>query len=251
MSATKKITVTVLTKNSEKYIIDCLSSLSKFNEVVILDNGSEDNTLSLASKFNNVSIFVHEFIGFGPMKNIAAEKSSNEWILSIDSDEVLSDDLLSSIDKLDLNDKKIVYGFKRLNHYNKKPILCCGWDNDIVMRLYNKNYTKFTDSMVHEKIQYKKDTHESILNGNLLHYPFDDATSLLDKIQRYSSLYATQSNKISSPTKAVIHAGFSFFKNYFLQKGILHGYEGLLISISNANGVFYKYIKLYEKHKRR
>ncbi len=244
-----KISVTILTKNSQKYIKECLESLRDFDEIIVLDNGSSDETIEIAKSFENVKLIEHKFIGFGALKNLAIEKAKNEWILSIDSDEILSSKLLESIKNLELKDKNIVYEISRLNHYKKKPIKCCGWYPDRVLRLFNRKYTKFSDVLVHESLIKKDDTQVEKLNGFLLHYPFENATELIEKMQRYSTLYAKESKKKSTPTKAFFRATFAFFKNYILQRGFLCGYEGLLISISNANGVFYKYIKLYEKGK--
>lgn len=243
----EQISVTVLTKNSERYLERCLDALTEFDEVVILDNGSEDKTLEIAATYANVKIVEHSFIGFGPMKNLAAEYASNDWIFSIDSDEVLSDVLLKSISRLKPEKTDFIYAIHRLNHYKGRPIRCCGWYPDTVLRLFNRTHTQFNDAMVHESLILKPGTEKMTLYGELKHYPFDNVASLISKMQSYSTLYAQQSNKASSPSKAFWRAVFAFFKNYFLQKGFLCGYEGLVISVSNANGVFYKYMKLYEK----
>jgi len=242
-----KISVTILTKNSQKYLKQCLDALGNFDEVLILDNGSNDKTLEIVAGYENVTLIEHSFIGFGPMKNLAAEKARNDWIFSVDSDEIVSEVLVDSIRELDPVQVSRVYTIDRLNHYNGKPIRCCGWYPDIVMRLFNRTYTHFNDAMVHESLLLKPDTQKTALAGTLKHYPFDDIGSLISKMQSYSTLYAQQSEKTSSPLKAFGRATFAFFKNYFLQKGFLCGYEGLVISVSNANGVFYKYMKLYEK----
>jgi len=121
---------------------------------------------------------------------------------------------------------------------------------DRVLRLFNKNVVRqFSNVMVHESIIIHKDTKIETLKGNILHFPFDSIEELIDKMQRYSTLYAQESQKSSSPFKAFFRATFAFLKNFFLQKGFLCGWEGFVISVSNANGVFYKYIKLYEKQK--
>jgi len=242
-----QITVTVLTKNSQKYLSRCLDALKAFDEVLLLDNGSEDETLKIAENYENVTILEHPFIGFGPMKNMAAEKARNDWIFSVDSDEVASGELIDSIRQADPAQIKRIYAVSRLNHYNGKPVRCCGWYPDTVLRLFNRTHTQFNGAMVHESLILKPETEKMELSGELKHYPFDDIASLISKMQSYSTLYAQQSNKTSSSSKAFWRAVFAFFKNYFLQKGFLCGYEGLIISVSNANGVFYKYMKLYEK----
>jgi len=239
----------MLTKNSEKYLEESLKALSVFDEILILDNGSTDSTLEIASSFRNVKIITGQFIGFGPLKNRAAKEASNDWIFSIDSDEIVTPKLLESINKLDLTKKQRVYSVSRLNHYRGKPIKCCGWYPDRVLRLYNRTFTGYNDAVVHESLQLPEGTEMLTLDGYLKHYPFDNVESLIEKMQSYSTLYAEQSEKTSSPSKAAFRALYAFLKNYLIQRGFLWGYEGLLISVSNANGVFYKYMKLYEKQK--
>ena len=238
------ISVTMLTKNSSRYIEACLSSLVDFDEVVVLDNGSTDDTLEIAQRFANVKIFTSEFIGFGPLKNLAQTHASHDWILSIDSDEVLTPELRQAIQNTTF-DEQCIYGFNRLNHFKGQPVHCCGWDKDTVKRIYNRTRTQFDNAQVHESIQMQGLTLTTI-RGNLLHYSYDSIEELIDKLQKYSTLWAEQNyqKKTSSIFKAVYKSLFAFFKNYILQKGILHGGIGLLISVCAAFGVFAKYAKL-------
>ena len=244
-----KISVTILTKNSSKYIKECLEALKSFDEIIILDNGSTDNTIDIASSFSNVKIYKNKFIGFGPLKNLAISYTSNDWILSVDSDEILSFELVDEILNKQLDSKK-VYSILRDNYYNGKLIKCCGWGNDFVNRLFNKQTTQFNNKEVHESLILDNVSVEKLQNS-FKHYSFNNISELLDKMNRYSSLYAKEhkGKKSSSLLKAFFRALFAFFKNYFLQKGIFCGYEGLVISVSNANGVFYKYLKLYEENR--
>jgi glycosyltransferase involved in cell wall biosynthesis len=246
-----KISVTILTKNSQKYIEECLFSLIKFDEVIVLDNGSDDKTIQIAEKFKNVVIKKSEFIGFGPLKQLAVSYASHDWILSVDSDEIFSKELVNEILSLEL-DEDSIYSILRDNYYNKKLIRCCGWDNDYVERLFNKHRVNFNDKQVHEGLIISNKCIVKKLENSFKHYTFDIAEELLYKLNKYSTLYAKENRveKKSSAFIAFFKATFSFFKNYILQKGFLYGYEGLLISVSNANGVFYKYIKLYEENKR-
>lgn len=246
----EQISVTILTKNSQKYLEQCLNSLKLFDEIIILDNGSTDETLKIASSFPNVKIVKYQFIGFGPLKNLALKEAKNDWILSIDSDELVTPELIESIKSINLNEINNVYQISRENYYLNKHIKCCGWHPDIVTRLFNRKHTHFNDAKVHESLIIHPDTKIITLKGKIRHYPFDSVESLIDKMQRYSTLYAEQNSRPSSPLKATVRALFAFFKNYILQRGFLYGYEGLLISVSNANGVFYKYMKLYEKQRK-
>lgn len=244
------ISVTILTKNSQTYLERCLEALREFDEIIVLDNGSMDTTMEIAARYQNVRIIEHSFIGFGPLKNLAIDYAKHNWILSIDSDEIADSILIEEIRSLELTDPSIIYSIPRDNYYNGRLIRCCGWYPDRVLRLFNRSHTRFNDAQVHESLQKNEHTKVKELQGHLKHFSFANASELIDKMQKYSTLYAQQSCKTSSPAKAFWRAVFAFIKNYFLQKGFLYGYEGLLISISNANGVFYKYIKLYEKNQK-
>ncbi len=241
------ISVTVLTKNSEAWIGECLSALEVFAEVVIIDNGSTDDTISIATGFRNVALYEHPFIGFGPLKNLAVDKASNDWILSVDSDEVVTPELASEILSLNLDCNRL-YAIERDNYYHRRLIRGCGWQNDIVQRLFNRKSTRFNGKLIHEGLEKKENLKTEILQGKLKHYSYDNASQLIHKMQQYSSLWAEehQGNTQASPFKALLTGMLTFFKSYVLKNGWVYGYEGLLISISNANGAFYKYIKLYE-----
>ena len=117
-----------------------------------------------------------------------------------------------------------------------------------MIRVFNKNYTKFNENIVHESVIVPKDAKLKRLEAGLKHYAFDSVSALLKKLDRYTELYAEQNKgkKQSSISKAILHGFFSFFKNYLLKKGFLYGYKGFLISTCNALGSFFKYIKLYE-----
>jgi len=245
----KNISVTILTKNSQKYLKRCLDALKEFNEIIVLDNGSNDKTLEMAKSYPNVKIIEHPFIGFGPLKNLAIKYAHNDWILSIDSDEIATPELIKEIKCINPKEILNIYAVCRENYYNGRLIKCCGWYPDKVLRFFNRTHTSFDNKMVHESLIIHPDTRKKNLQGTLKHFSFDSVAELIDKMQRYSTLYAEQSDKSVSPIEASLHALYSFIKNYFFQKGFLYGYEGFLISISNASGVFYKYMKLYEKHR--
>ncbi len=244
------ISVTILTKNSAAYLAECLSALEAFAEVVIIDNGSTDDTIAIASGFRNVTFHKHPFIGFGPLKNMAVDMASNDWILSVDSDEIVTPELAHEILSLNLN-SNIVYVMERDNYYHRRLICACGWENDRVERLFNRKSTRYDDKQVHEGLTMNGNLKTEMLSGRLKHYPYDNASQLLQKMQHYSTLWAEEyrGQKKTSPFKALLYGMLTFLKSYLLKNGWRYGYEGLLISVSNANGVFYKYIKLYEANK--
>jgi len=246
----ESISVTILTKNSEKHIARCLMALSTFPEVILLDNGSTDNTVTIASGFSNVLIRHTPFLGFGHLKNLAASYATHNWILSVDSDEVLSPELVIQITTQNLQ-PGTVYRFLRLNHYGKRLINACGWKNDYVFRLYNRQTTAFTPKEVHESIIRDGLTTKTI-TGTMAHYSFENTGELLQKLNQYTTLFARE-NRIkrkSSVFKALYKAAWTFIRNYFLQRGFQYGFEGFLISACNANGALYKYLKLHEANRR-
>ena len=241
------ISVTVLTKNSAACLVECLNALEAFAEVVIIDNGSTDDTISIASGFKNVKLYEHPFTGFGPLKNLAVDHASNDWILSVDSDEIVTPELASEILSLNLDCNRL-YAMKRDNYYHRKLIRGCGWQNDSVQRLFNRKSSRFDDKLIHEGLQMNESLKTETLQGRLKHYTYDNASQLVQKMQHYSTLWAEEHHgrKKASPLKAVLYGFFTFLKSYVLKSGWIDGYQGVLISISNANGAFYKYIKLYE-----
>ncbi len=242
----------MLVKNSERYLAEVLAALADFDEVLLLDNGSTDRTLEIAAGFANVRVCKYGFTGFGPMKNLAASMAKHPWIFSIDSDEVPDAELVASIRAaVEHNDPNTVYTLSRLNHYNGRFIKACGWYPDILPRLYHRNYAGFNNRRVHESLQLGPKNHVRSLKGHLKHYSFQNAEGLIQKMQQYSTLYAEENRyrKTSSVFKAVLHSGTSFLKNYFLKRGIFYGADGLIISTANAQGSYYKYIKLYEHNR--
>lgn len=245
------ISVTVLTRNSQKYLKEVLDSVRSFDEVVIYDTGSTDETLAIARQYPNVTIYEAAFEGFGPTHNKASAKAKHPWILSIDSDEVVTPEMAAEIAKTQLRADS-AYSFPRHNYFNGKLIKWCGWYPDRQVRLYNRETSQFTQAQVHEAIITSGLKHVP-LQSPMIHYSYANLSDFLNKMQSYSDLFALQNRgkKSSSPLKATAHACFAFFKSYFLKRGFLGGYEGFVISSYNAHTAFYKYLKLYEANQQK
>jgi glycosyltransferase involved in cell wall biosynthesis len=239
----------MIVKDAKLSIESTLNSLKDFREVVVYDNGSTDGTIDIARRFDNVVLIEGEFYGFGQTKNRATSYTSNDWVLSLDSDEIMSSELTNNIKNLTLDDKT-VYSLLRINYYKNRQIKYC-WSNDIIARLYNKNETAFVDNSVHEYV-IQKGYKNIILQGVISHYPYQNITDFITKLDRYSTIFAQENRnkKASSPTKAIFNGIYSFIKTYFFKKGFLDGYSGLVIAFSHMATNFYKYIKLYELNKK-
>lgn len=243
-----KISVTLLAKNSERHLKEVLEALEGFDEVILYDNGSKDKTLEIAKTFPYLTIEEGKFYGFGRTHNLVSEMAKNDWILSLDTDEVLTEDLKEEIGRLALK-RGEVYSFPRDNYYRGKKVSGCGWSPDRVIRLYHRKDTAFSEAHVHEKI-VSQGLKEISLKEPLIHYSYDNISDFLRKMDHYSELFSEErKGKVaSSPLKAMGHAFFAFFKSYFLKRGLFDGYRGFLISAYNGHTAFYKYLKLYEKN---
>jgi glycosyltransferase involved in cell wall biosynthesis len=251
MPPAQHISVTILTRDAERMLHACLQALSCFSDIVVLDNGSLDATLDIARGFANVRLFQEPFTGFGPLHNRAAELAANDWILSIDSDEIVTPELCTEIRALPL-DSDCVYSFPMENYFNGRRITCCGWHPDRHVRLFHRRRTRFTNVAVHEGV-ITRGLREIRLQHPVRHFSYGCVADFLTKMQRYSDQFAAQhvGGRSASPLKAVLRGAFAFFKSYVLQRGMFHGYEGLLISAYNGHTAFYKYLKLYEANQNR
>ena len=243
------ISVTILTKDSQQYLEEVLTALYAFDEVLVCDTGSTDGTLDIARQFPNVLVHRLKFNGFGPAHNHASNLAKNDWILSIDSDEIVTEELAREIQAL-VPERGSVYSFPRRNEYRGKWIKGCGWHPDRQIRLYHRMDTRFTNAQVHESVISDDLKHVS-LKGALRHYSYEKVDDFLKKMQTYSTLFAAQHQGIkkSSFGKAISHGCFAFFKSYILKKGLLGGQEGFEISFYNGATAFYKYLKLAEANR--
>lgn len=238
----------MITKNAERMLHDCLSSLVKLDEVVIYDNGSTDHTLEIAAQFPNVKVFEGEFLGFGDTKKHASTLATNDWIFSLDADEVVSEELVDELLSIKL-DEKTCYDVRRDNYYRRKHIKCCGWYPQYITRLYHRTQTNFSNAVVHETIK-TDGLNRGELQHPIKHYSFHSVADFLVKIQSYSEIYADdmKGRKTVSVFTAYSRGMFAFIKSYFFRKGWCSGFEGFVISFFLALGTTVKYLKLYEKN---
>lgn len=246
-----RISATILTRDSSRRIADVLAALAWCDEVIVLDTGSTDTTVAIASGFANARIHALEdgFKGFGHAHQQACRLARNDWILSIDSDEVVSIELIAEIADLHLC-PRTVYTIPFHNHFNGRLIRSCGWHPDRHERLFNRKTTDFCASEVHEKVQ----TRGLVVRGlrhPVHHYSYDNADDFLRKMRAYGQLFAAQNvgRKRAGPGKAVRSGLWAFFKSYLLQRGFLEGYEGLVISVYKAQTAFWKYLLLHEANR--
>lgn len=245
----KNISVTVLTKNSERYLDAVLKSLHGFGEVMIYDTGSTDRTKEIADSYEHATWIEGFFDGFGETHNRASSLARHDWILSIDSDEVLSIDLKKEIENCVLNPQS-VYSISRRNFYKGKVIKSCGWSPDYQIKLYNRVVTKYSQAAVHEAV-VAQGLKKVFFKHHVDHFPYASIEDFLHKMQSYSTLFARQhqGKRSSSTPKAIFRGLYTFLRCYFLQRGILEGSEGFEIAIYNAMTTYYKYLKLRDANR--
>lgn len=239
------ISVIVITKNEAQNIDDCLASVNWADEIIVVDSGSTDGTVDICKKYTD-KIFVTDWPGFGPQKNRALEKATQPWVLSLDADERVTDQLREEIvNAIASGSANTGYDVPRKSTYCGRFMARSGWYPDYVLRLFRRDCGRFSDDAVHEKVIVEGSTGR--LTTPLLHYSFDNLEQVLHKVDHYSSLAARQlfeRGRQATLATAIFKGMWSFIRSYFLKLGFLDGREGLMLAISNAEGTYYKYAKL-------
>ena len=244
------LSVIVITKNESTHIGSCLQSVSWADEIIVLDSGSEDDTVEIAKQYTS-SVFITDWPGFGVQKQRALHKAQGDWVLSIDADEVVPPELRMEIEKALQQEKFNGYNIPRISSYCGRQIRHGGWWPDLVLRLFRRNAGYFTESVVHERIVVQGDIGE--LTVPLIHDAFVNLDEVLQKVNSYSSLGAKMLHEKgvqSSISKALIKAFWTFMRTYCVKASFLDGRQGLMLAISNAEGTYYKYVKLLELYDR-
>ncbi len=236
----------IISRDAARTIQATLASLRAFPEVVLYDNGSSDDTVAVAARFPNVKIVTGEFEGFGQTKNKAAKLASGDWILSIDADESVSDELLASLDALDLSETRQTYTIHRHNLFMGKDIRWGGWGNDWLVRIYNRLQTGLSNSLVHEKVVVPDGAQPRRVDGALWHDNIHDIDQFLKKISYYTELRRQEAGKrVHGPVVIMMRTVWTFFRGYVLKLGLLAGWRGLVIAVCDAVGTFFKHMKRY------
>ena len=239
-----ELSVIIITKNEAHNIRRCLESIKWANEIIIVDSGSQDNTVTICREYTD-NILETDWAGYGPQKNRALALATKDWVLSLDADEQVSPALKLKIDKiLQAPERFVAYRVKRPVVFLHKIIkYACGADNTV--RLFKRGCARFTDDIVHETI--KVDGKVGKINEPIFHYSFANVAAVLEKMNKYTTLVAKQratAGKKGSIFKAITHAIWMFIKVYLLKAGFLDGRAGFILSVTFAEGAYYRYIKL-------
>lgn len=243
-----KISGVVITYNEENNIARCLDSLQEVtDEIVVIDSFSKDRTKEICLS-RGVRFVEHPFRSHIDQKNYGLTQASYPYVLSLDADEYLSEELKKSILEAKETWPAEAYRMNRLSSYGNRWIKHGSWYPDRKVRLWNRSVGFWGGENPHDKVMVKAGTRVLHLKGNILHRAYQDCHSTLEKVQRYSSIFAFENSgkEPSSVGKIMVHTLWAFCQSYVVKRGFLDGFEGLMVAMAEANHVFYKYAKLHE-----
>ncbi len=243
--ARASLSVVIITKNEEGNIRECLESVSWVDEIIVVDSGSEDNTIAICKDYTDKVFINEDWKGFGCQKNLALQQAAKDWVLSLDADERITSALRIEIENVINNSAFSAFAIPRQAFFLGQAMKHGGWWPDYVVRLFRRNTGVFSDDIVHERILVNDPVRK--LSTPLLHYSYTSLDQLMAKMNQYSSAgayKAYQQGKNSGLLKAIAKAKWTFFKAYFLRLGVLDGQAGFIAAFSKAEETYYRYLKL-------
>lgn len=247
-----KITAYIMAKNEEDRIGSCIDSLQWCDEVVVADTGSADNTVSIATK-KGCRVIEVPFGGFGPTRNSIIDKIDSPWIACFDADEICTEELASEMKRAAASNSASAYLANRLTFLLGKPVKHSGWNPDFRHAvLFKKGEYRYTQRNIHESFECSGKVEK--LNSVFYHHSFPSLSYMLAKEKSYSELGAKElldSNKKVSLAKGCLHSVWAFFRHYFIKKGFLDGWRGLLVASSSAHATFFRYAIAYEMRRKK
>ncbi len=242
------LSVVIITFNEERNIARCLESVEHIaHEIVVVDSFSTDRTEAICRSKPKVKFIQHAFEGHIQQKNFALDQAANDWVLSLDADEALSETLCQSIRTVLEGPNANGYSFNRLSNYCGKWIRHGSWYPDIKLRLFDRRTVRWTGVNPHDKAEFLASEKAIHLKGDLYHYSYytlDEHTRKLDYFSTLAAKAYAEKGKKAGWFQLVVNPSFAFFRDYFLRLGFLDGYEGWLIARLTAIYTFQKYAKL-------
>ena len=243
-----RLSVLTITYNEEKNIADCLESVRWADEVIVVDSGSNDRTVEIARCYTDKILQV-EWRGYGASRNSALAVATGDWVLWLDADERVPDDLAREIAEVmrSENGRHNAYDVARRAYFLGRWIRHAGWYPSRIVRLFRRRCGTFNDSRVHEQLLI--DGSVGSLQHDLIHYTDPDLRHYFDKFNRYTTLAAEDMHAAGRKFRIpdiFVRPAFIFFKMYILRLGFLDGMQGLILSAVSSAYVFTKYAKLWE-----
>ncbi|MFQ3573322.1 MAG: glycosyltransferase family 2 protein [Thermodesulfovibrionales bacterium] len=246
MDSKTGLSVTIVAGNAEDTIADCLKSVSFADEiVVVIDSRCEDNTKAIAESFG-CRVYTEEWKGYDGQKNSAVQKCTNEWVLSIDSDETVPDTTRDAILKELLSPRCDVYRLPRKNHLHGRWLKRGDFWPDWQIRLFKKSSGRFVGNP-HDK--WVSNAPVGTIDEPIEHYSFKDYEDMIRRMNTYSNIGALELYKKgikANRLTPLVHGLSMFIKIYLIKRGFLDGFDGLVNAVLKASGSFFKYAKLIE-----
>ncbi len=240
-----RISAVIIAKNEADNLKQSLPKLAWCDEIVVVDDNSSDATAEVALSYG-AKVYQRTFDGFGTQKRFAVSKSSNDWILNIDADEVLSDALIKELQSIVDTTNTHAYNIP-IRHVFLGKVFMHGKESAYKhLRLFNRNYGNFDEAKVHEKVEIKGKVAD--LNNVILHYSYKNLSHYFTKFNQYTDIGAAKlKEKGKSRSLLMCLAGFPvyFIKHYFIYGNILNGWQGFVWAYLNAWYHTVKYLKLY------
>ena len=248
----QKFSAVIICKNEEEHIGACLRSLQGVtDDVVVLDNGSSDRTREIVAG-SGARLIVDRWQGYGKTKNQAALQAKYDWIISLDADEQLDDELKNYLKQASPQNDNEVLVVRFKNFLGGKHLKWGEWGNDKHIRGFNRNSVKWDVEAVHEKLLLPASVNKKFADGYVLHYTAKNIQEYSEKMRRYALLNAEKyaaSGKRSSWVKILFSPVFSFLKYYFFKLGFLDSWQGLVCATMTSYYTFLKYARLLELNK--
>ncbi len=241
----------LIIKNEADKLEKCLQSIHGWvDEIVIIDSGSTDNSLEIAEKMGANVYSYPNWEGFGIQRQRAQKHITSDWVLWLDADEIVSDQLKESIlSALEQKpDHNTVFVINRLTAVMGQFMYHSGMYPDYIIRLFHKNYTQYNSNLVHESVITPNDANKIRLDGDLLHYTYDSLAHYVNKMVNYAMAWAVEKQaqgKKASLWTATTHATSNFLKSYVFRKGFLDKQHGFLVACLSSFYTFLKYAQLW------
>ncbi|HEX3138572.1 MAG TPA: glycosyltransferase family 2 protein [Rhizobacter sp.] len=240
------LSVILITRNESRNIAACLKSVAFADEWVVLDSGSSDGTREIAEALGARVVKTDDWPGFGVQKNRALGLARGRWVLSIDADERVSDELAARIQAAIKNPQAADgYELSRISRFCGQWMRHGDWYPDRVLRLFQREKGRFTDDLVHERLEVSGRVER--LSGDLRHDTMPTLDDAIDKMNRYSSGRAH--DKVAAGGRgglgtALGHGLWAFVRCYLVKRGFLDGRLGLVLALYQAEGTYYRYLKM-------
>ncbi|HMG66927.1 MAG TPA: glycosyltransferase family 2 protein [Chitinophagaceae bacterium] len=245
----QRISVVIVCKNEEREIGRSLESLRGLtDDIVVLDTGSKDATMEIVRK-EGVRLFEENWEGFGKTKKKATVLAKYDWILNLDADEAIDEELKKSLLNASLNNESEVFLIKFKNFLGNKYLRFGEWGGDKHIRIFNRKKINWNEATVHERLLLIPETKITRLKGFILHHTVSSVAEYAEKTLKYGLLSAekySEEGKNSSWPKIYLAPVFTFLKYYIFKLGFLDGRAGFICARMTFRYTFIKYARLLE-----